>query len=146
MKPGEFMRALPDAVRTHLPPERHGFRSQARSWLAQLYYGDPLLHFEIWWLPEQRTKRLELGLHFESRDAALNERLLQRFSAHLFEIKDVLGPDVEAEMWDKGWTKVYEVRTIEGFDRDTLDAIAARMARIIAVLQPILEDVLSVAR
>jgi hypothetical protein len=146
MKPAEFMRALPDAVRAHLPSELQGFRSQARSWLVQLHYGDPLLHFEVWWLPEQRTKRLELGLHFESRDAALNERLLQRFSAHLFEIKDALGSNVEAEMWDKGWTKVYEVRTIQGFDRETLDAVAARMARIIAVLQPILEDVLSVAR
>jgi hypothetical protein len=145
MKPGEFMRALPDAVRPRLPVELQGFQWQARSWLVQLYYSDPRLHFEVWWLPDQRAKRLELGLHFESRDAALNERLLQRFLAHLFEVKDALGQGVEAEMWDKGWTKVYEVRPIEGFDRETLDAVAVRMAQVITVLQPILEDVTSVA-
>ena len=146
MRSGEFMRALPEAIRLHVPAEFRGFQWQARNWLVQLYYGDPRLHFEVWWLPEQRGRRLELGLHFESRDAALNQRLLERFLAHLFEIKAELGPEMEAEMWDKGWTKVYEVRRLEGFDRETLEAVAARMAQIITVLQPILEDALRVIR
>lgn len=146
MKSGEFMRALPEAVRPHLPPELQNCQWQARNWLVQLYYGDPRLHFEVWWLPEQRGKRLELGLHFESRDSTLNRRLLERFLAHLVAIKAELGPEVEAEMWDKGWTKVYEVRRIEGFDRETLEAVAARMAQIIAVLQPILEEAIRVIR
>lgn len=146
MRSGEFMRALPEAIRLRLPADLQGFQWQARNWLVQLYYGDPRLHFEVWWLPEQRGRRLELGLHFESRDATLNRRLLERFLAHLFEIKAELGPGMEAEMWDKGWTKVYEVRRIEGFDRETLDAVAARMTQIITVLQPILEDAIRVSR
>lgn len=146
MRSGEFMRALPEAIRLRLPAELRGFQWQARNWLVQLYYDDARLHYEVWWLPEQHGKRLELGLHFESRDAALNRRLLERFLAHLFEIKAELGPEMEAEMWDKGWTKVYEVRRIEGFDRETLEAIAAHMAQIITVLQPILEDAIRVIR
>lgn len=146
MRSGEFMRALPEAIRLRLPVELQGFQWQARNWLVQLYYRDPRIHYEVWWLPEQHGRRLELGLHFESRDATLNQRLLERFLAHLFEIKAELGPGMEAEMWDKGWTKVYEVRRLEGFDRQTLEAVAARMAQIITVLQPILEDVIRVIR
>ncbi len=137
------MRALPEAVRPYLPPELRDFQWQARTWLVQFYYSDPRLHYEVWWLGEQRGKRLELGLHFESRDPTLNQRLLERFLAHLFEIKAELGPQVEAEMWDRGWTKVYEVYPFAGFDRETLDAVAARLARVMTVLQPILEAEMS---
>jgi hypothetical protein len=69
----------------------------------------------------------------------VNARLLDGFLRHLFEIKAELGDSLEAEMWDKGWTKVYETIPLETFDEAYVDRVAGRLARVIVVLQPILE-------
>ena len=140
MKSSEFFGALPAATRTRLPERLQGFHASRRSWLVQLYYDHPLLHYEVWNLGE-RSGRLEIGLHFESRDRAENERLLRGFQSHLFEIKAELGESVEAEAWDKGWTKAYEVIPLEPFTQNYLDRVAARLAQMIVVMQPIFEHV-----
>jgi hypothetical protein len=138
MKSSDFFGALPEATRPLLPKRLQNFRVSRRSWLVQLYYAHPLLHYEVWNLGERRGK-LEIGLHFESRNPDENERLLRRFQAHLFEIKTELGESVEAEAWDKGWTKVYEVIPLKSFTPEYLDQVAARLAQMIAVMQPLLE-------
>ncbi len=132
------MRAIPPAARAKLPRQWQSFRTNLRPWLVQLSYGDPLLHYEVVTLGERRGI-LEIGLHFESRNAAVNARLLDGFLRHLFEIKAQLGDGFEAEMWDKGWTKVYETIPLEAFDEAYLDRVAGRLAHAIVVLQPILE-------
>ena len=101
------MTALPGATRERLPRELQRLRSFHRAWLCQLYYRDARLHWEVWNLGERRG-RLEIGLHFESRDRAVNAALLAGFSRRMVEVKASLGPQWEAEPWDKGWTKVYE--------------------------------------
>lgn len=80
----QFMQAVPAAVRAKLPPLLRDFRWRARGYLVQLYYGDPAVHYEVWSI--RRIGRLEIGLHFESRDGALNERLRQRFDEHILDI------------------------------------------------------------
>jgi hypothetical protein len=132
------MRALPAAARARLPGKWQNFKTQVRPWLVQLSYADPLLHYEVWTLGGRRGV-LEIGLHFESRDPAMNARLLDGFMRHLFEIKAELGDSFEAEMWDKGWTKVYETIPLETFDEAYVDRVARRLAQVIVVLQPILE-------
>jgi hypothetical protein len=132
------MRAIPPAARAKLPKEWQNFKTNVRPWLVQLAYGDPLLHYEVVTLGERRGV-LEIGLHFESRNPAVNARLLDGFMRHLFEIKAELGDEIEAEMWDKGWTKVYETIPLEAFDEAYLDRVAERLAHVIVVLQPILE-------
>ena len=132
----QFMHALPAATRERLPPELRRFKSANRSWLCQLYYRDPRLHYEVWNLGERRG-RLELGLHFESRDRAVNAALLAGFSRRMVEVKARLGPQWEAEPWDKGWAKVYETLSYEPFSEEVLAAVAARLARAMSVLQPI---------
>ena len=140
MTGSDFFGAIPAATRERLPRRLQDFKVNRRSWLVQLYYAHPLLHYEAWNLGERRGG-LELGLHFESRDRAENERLLLGFQAHLFEIRDELGESIEAEQWDKGWTKVYEVIEREPFTAEYLDRVAGRLARLIAVMQPIFEHV-----
>jgi hypothetical protein len=135
-----FMQALPEAVRPHLPPPLRKFRTSVRGWLCQLYYGDPRLHYEVWNFGERRGL-LEIGLHFESRDRALNERLLRGFLRHMIEVKATLGEQWEAEFWDKGWTKVYETIPYEPFSADLLDRVSRRLAQAMVVLTPIFEDV-----
>jgi hypothetical protein len=136
----QFMRALPAAVRPQLPAPLRAFKTSGRSWLCQFYYRDPALHYEVWNMGERRG-RLEIGLHFESRDHARNTALLAGFSRHMVEVKDTLGAQWEAEQWDRGWTKVYETVPYAPFDDDYLRAITARLARAITVLHPIWEAV-----
>lgn len=132
------MQMLPAATRPHLPPHLRNFRSQHRGWLCQLYYRDARLHYEVWNMGERRG-RLEIGLHFESRDPAANRRLLAVFSRRMPEVKAALGPQWEAEAWDRGWTKVYETLPYEPFDDERLSAVSRRLARAMTVLQPMLE-------
>jgi hypothetical protein len=136
LTPAQFMHALPAATRAHLPPHLRKFKSAARSWLCQLYYRDPRLHYEVWNLGERRGV-IEIGLHFESQDRARNAALLADFSRRMVEVKAALGAQWEAEPWDKGWTKVYETVPYEPFSHEVLEAISARLARAITVLQPI---------
>ncbi len=142
MRLDELLRAIPPATQAKLPQELQDFKVARRSWLVQLYYADPLIHYEVVTLGVKR-RELEIGLHFESRNAAVNERLLDGFMQHLFEIKAELGDRFEAEMWDKGWTKVYETFPMETFDAAYVDRVAARLAQVITVLQPILEELTS---
>jgi hypothetical protein len=67
-------------------------------------------------------------------------RLLDATSCGIsLEIKAELGDGFEAEMWDRGWTKVYETIPLETFSEAYLDRVAGRLAQVIVVLQPILE-------
>jgi len=139
MKSTEFMRALPEAIRPKLQKPLRDFETASRAWLVQLYYDSPYIHYEAWNLGERRG-RLEIGLHCESREADLNARLLDGMLAHLFEIKAELGPSFEAEPWDKGWTKVYETIPLERFSAEYVERVAARVAQVIGVLEPIRRD------
>jgi len=134
------MQALPAATRERLPPPLRRFKHAARGWLCQLYFRDPRLHYEVWNLGERRGA-LELGLHFESRDSAVNTALLKHFARYLIEIKATLGAQWEAEQWDKGWTKVYTTLPYEPFSTDYLATVADQLAEAMQVLQPIWEDV-----
>ena len=134
------MRALPEAIHPKLPKRLRALQTAGRAWLVQFYYDDPRIHYEVWNLGERRG-RLEIGLHFEAREADVNARLLDGMLAHLFEIKAELGPSFEAEPWDKGWTKVYETIPLDRFSTDYLERVAARVAQVIGVLEPIRRDV-----
>ena len=131
------MRAIPDAVRPHLPPALRDFQWHARAWLVQIHYGQPAVHYEVWSM--QYRNLLELGLHFEQRDPAANARLLAYFDAHAIAIKAELGERVEVEPWDKGWAKVYETWPLKPFELPFVEKVASRLAQMIAYLQPLLD-------
>ena len=139
MRASDFMRAIPAATRAKLPRKLQAFKTLTRPWLVQLAYADPLLHYEVATLGERRGV-LEIGLHFESRNPEVNARLLNGFQRHLFEIKAELGDSFEAEMWDKGWTKVYETIPLETYDEAYVERVAERLAHVIVVLQPMLDQ------
>ncbi len=136
----QFMQALPNAVREQLPPPLQRFKTSVRGWLCQLYYADPRLHYEVWNLGKRRGV-LEIGLHFESKDSAVNVALLRGFFPHMIEIKATLGAGWEAEYWDRGWTKVYETVPYEPFSSGWLEKVAGRLARAMTVLTPIWEGI-----
>jgi hypothetical protein len=135
----EFLRTLPGVVIPHLPGELQDIQvRQPWRWLVQMHYGDPALHFEVSHV--SRLNGWELGFHCESRDAELNRALLRGFQCHLAEIRDTLGERIEAEQWDKGWTKIYEVYPGGAITEVYQAAIGQRLAQIIRCLQPIFAD------
>ena len=134
------MQTLPNSVRHLLPLSLQKFRTSTRSWLCQLYYRDPYLHYEAWNLGRQRGL-MEIGLHFESKNRATNARCLAGFQQHMFEVKAALGSDWEAEPWDKGWTKVYTVIELDGFNEAYLEQVARLLALSMTVLQPIFDEI-----
>lgn len=130
-------------ARTLLPDARRNFEVGVRYGLVQLHFDDHQLghkvHYEIW----QRTRFVELGLHFES-DAATNDWLYSSFAQRQAEIDAQLnadaGPLVLVERWDKGWTRVHCEFPISGSrpDANEQPLLAARLADMISVLHPML--------
>jgi len=135
----KFLRTLPDVVLIFLP---HTLRSiqirQPFRWLIQFHYGEPRLHYEV--SRSQLSNGWELGFHCESRDKRLNRFLLDGFRRHLFEIKDTLGDNIEAEMWDRGWTKIYEIYPDGSLTTDYQRLVGQRLAEIIRCLHPFYVD------
>ena len=132
----KFLKTLPDVMVSQLPLELQGIKSrQPWGWLVQFHYGEPRLHYEV--SKVARVGGWELGFHCEARDKNLNRVLLDGFRRHLFEIKDVLGTSIEAEMWDRGWTKIYEVIPEEDFTTAYQERLGHRLAKIITCLHPI---------
>lgn len=132
----KFLNTLPDVVLPTLPMALQTIKvRQPHWWLVQFHYGEPRLHYEV--SPLRGGRGFELGFHCEAKDKQLNRFLLQGFRRHLFEIKDELGERMEAEMWDRGWTKIYEVVPTESLTLEYQKMIGQRMAQIIITLHPI---------
>ncbi|HRQ39997.1 MAG TPA: hypothetical protein PLD25_18970 [Chloroflexota bacterium] len=135
----QFIATLPPVVTPYLPAHLQGVQvKQPWQWLVQFHFGEPRLHYEV--SRVARRQGWELGFHCEATDPRLNRYLLDGFRRHLFEIKDTLGESVEAEMWDKGWTKIYEVYPDASLTRSYQTAVAQRLATIIICLHPIFVD------
>ena len=136
MSQQKFMQTLPEVTIPRLPKKLQAVQvRQPWRWLIQFHFGETRLHYEL--SRVARREAWEIGFHFESSDTQLNRFLLQGFRRHLFEIKDMLGESFEAEMWDKGWTKVYEVVPLEAFSTEHQVQIGQRLADVITCLHPI---------
>ena len=97
------------------------------------------MHYEVGF--HRRVERVEVGLHFEA-DPRTNARLLELFERDLIVAK-AISERFEAEPWDRGWARVYEMLPIEPLDDGYLRRVADRLADLIAALQPALEDALA---
>ena len=138
IKVSAFVKAVPAAARSLLPDDLRHFKIAAMPWLSQSYYDDKLIHYELVKLPFRYGENAwELGLHFENRIAERNLALLKHFDRHLFEVRDALGDDWVAEIWDKGWTKVYVTFMGEVLTDDLIAPTAERLAQAIRILEPI---------
>jgi hypothetical protein len=136
----QFLKTLPDVVVPKLPAhlQKAIVPHQPFRWIIQFHFGEPRLHYEVTGV--RGRDQWELGFHWEAKDKNLNRYLLDGFRRQLFEIKDVLGESVEAEMWDKGWAKIYDL--VEGAPLTPAyqEMVGARLAEIIVYLHPIYVD------
>jgi len=137
-----FLKSLGPLIIASLPePLRELKVAKPWRWLLQLHYGEPRLHYEVSRLRDREA--IELGLHFEHRDPRFNRFMLQGIRRHLFEIKSVLGEEVEAEMWDQGWTKIYLTIPLGNLDDDNLEKVSHKMAEFIRCMHPFYVDLRS---
>jgi hypothetical protein len=135
----DFLAETLEAARSLLPEELRDFQGRLHGSLAKAYYDDPDQHFEVWL--RRSAGRVELGLHFESRDRASNNRMLEWFADELGWIKAELGEHVEAEPWDRGWTRVHQTLALpEPLTSELRDDLASRLARMIELLEPLRRD------
>lgn len=137
MRVNEFLNLVAQETRAALPSPLRSFRTWKRYTLIQLFYRQRKIHYEVW-VRGGNVHALEIGLHCEA-DAATNTRLLATLYAHMFEIHDALGERVEAEQWTKSWTRLHELMPYEKLDAATAQHAAQRLAKMIQVVQPIIE-------
>ncbi len=138
MRVNEFLRLVAVTTRAQLPARQRRFQTQMRFTFIQLFYDKRALHYEVWVRGKERL--LEIGLHFES-NRETNAKLLDYFRewGRSFEIKAELGDQVEAEQWTTSWTRVHQLVPYQQLDEDTARATGERLAKMIEVLQPMLE-------
>ena len=142
-QPGElstadFLQGVLEATRAALPIELHSLQARQQWALVKFFADDPAIHFELW-LHRARA-RVELGLHFETRDAGRNQRLLAYIADELPFLKAALGDSLEAEPWDKGWTRVYLTRPLARLVPEEQARLATSFAELIQTLEPIRRD------
>jgi hypothetical protein len=134
----EFFSELLEQTRSLLPEDRRVFESRQTMNLMKAHYGaNYRIHYEVWINTEKDY--VELGLHFEDGPAS-TERLLRHFDTCILEIKDLLGPEVELERWTQSWGHLFELHPLEPLSDSFANRLAARLARHIVVLQPILDE------
>jgi hypothetical protein len=140
LRPTEFLSQVPERARQILPAHLRGFEARNRWSIVQLWYGPSArVHYEVGF--HRRVERVEVGLHFEA-DPRSNARLLDLFERDLIVAKAV-SERFEAEPWDRGWARVYEMLPIEPLDDAYVQRVADRLAGLIAALQPELEAALA---
>jgi hypothetical protein len=138
MKRREFFEDLTNAVRAGLSGEMQAFHSRHTMNLLKIHYGaNYRIHYEAWINTD--TGLVELGLHFEDGPESTS-RLLEHFDRHIVEIKHELGIHCELERWTKSWGHIYETHPIQPLTDAFADELAARLVRMIVVLQPLLDD------
>jgi hypothetical protein len=140
-----FLSGVLERTRGQLPAELQGLVARQQGALVKLYEeAEPGIHFELW-LHHNRG-RAELGLHFETRDAERNQRLLEYVEGELGFLKAALGQGLEAEPWDKGWTRVYLTRPLARLGPEQMEELATAFSELIAVLEPIRREAMEAAQ
>ena len=134
LRPTEFLNLVPERARLALPAHLRGFEARNRWSIVQLWYPPSArVHYEVGF--HRRVERVEVGLHFEA-DPRSNARLLELFERDLIVAKAV-SERFEAEPWDRGWARVYEMLPLEPLDERYLNKVAARLALFVTVLEPL---------
>ena len=118
-----------------MPTELQGLEARHQGSLIKLFGDEPDIHFELW-LHSTRA-RAELALHFETRDPDRNRRLLEYVADELPFLKEAIGAGIEAEPWDKGWTRVYLTRPLTRLDPDEQADLARGFAELTEILEPL---------
>jgi hypothetical protein len=132
----DFLAEVVDRLRPELTSELAGFREKRNQNLLKIYYDNEKVHYEVWFINQQRL--IEIGLHFEDGPVS-TAAYLAYFDQFIVELKHELGPDMEMERWTPSWGHIYELAPWTPLSERYAAQIGERLARYIAVLQPLVE-------
>ena len=136
MRIQDFQVTLVNKTRKQLPRGLKDFEPRSFFSMLKVFYRNPKLHYEVWVRGQERL--IEIGLHFEA-DKLTNDAFFDYFSSRALEIHDKLGPRVEVERWTNSWSRVHEVVPYSTLDAELVDKLAKKLAKMISVLQPMLD-------
>jgi hypothetical protein len=136
MKIRDFLGLVYDKLPERLPPDLRDHQCRIRWSLLQISFEKPSIHYEVW--VQRRARQIELGLHFEG-DREESYAWAERLAPRVIEVKAQLGDGAELEEWTPKWTRLHETVHMEtDLSEPLAGKIAARLARYIEVLEPIL--------
>lgn len=133
----DFLGLVYDKLPEQLPEALRDHQWRIRWSLLQVYFQKPNVHYEVW--VQRKARQIELGLHFEAeRDESY--RWAEALAPRAIEIQAQLGEHAELEEWTASWTRLHETIHMEtDLSEELANEVAARLARYIEVLEPILE-------
>lgn len=135
LRPREFIQRTGAAAQRALREQGLQFNLQVRGRLLKLWAGDDQsVHYEI--AVHEREMQLEVGLHMEA-DAARNAALYRELDRCMLDLQAELGERLWLERWDRGWARLYETEPLWPLDELRVEAVAARLVEIVAVIQPV---------
>lgn len=143
MRIQQFQVSLVKQTKSLLPRPLRDFDARSFFTVVKISYARPRIHYEVWVRGKERL--VELGLHFEA-EKPMNDALLDYFNRRSILVHAELGPRIEIERWTNSWARVHEVIPYTHLDDELVDKLAAKMARMITVLQPMVEECTPVRR
>jgi len=136
MRVAEFMPLVEQQVLSALSVHLRDCTSRIRSVWLQIHYHTTKVHYEVWLA--RKINRIEIGLHFEGAHD-FSYCWAELIAPYMPEIQARLGPQVELEEWTASWTRVHQTRPYDPLSETLADEVAARLAEMITVLQPMVE-------
>lgn len=132
-----FFARVATQLRKAVPVSYAGFTARPLFNLMKIAFDNDRVHYEVAF--DNARRRLEVALHFEDGPVS-TLAYLDFFGTRILELKESLGHEVEIERWTLSWGRIYEIWTLESLDQRTADRVASRLARYIALLQPLVEQ------
>jgi hypothetical protein len=138
MRRKEFMAEVLRACQAALPPACGNAHTRSTMNLLKIHFNENFrIHYELMFSAQNGI--IEVGLHFEDGPES-TAKLLEFFDMRVVEIKHQLGPEFELERWTKSWGHFFEVWPIEPLTVSFARRLGARLAEIIGVVQPYLDE------
>jgi hypothetical protein len=137
MRLQQFQVATVEYARKKLPRALRQFNARSFFTIVKISYAHPRIHYEIGVRGKERL--IEVGLHLED-EKTVNDAIREYLESCAFEIQAELGPRVEVEQWTNSWSRVHEVVPYTMLDAELVNNIGERLARMIAVLEPMLRQ------
>jgi hypothetical protein len=134
----DFLSHVADGLRSRLGDDYAGMETRRRFGYLQLYRGDPGLHYEIW--AQRRTRRVEIGLHFETADREWNYAAAGALAAHQPDVLAAVGPAFELEEWTSAWTRLHCSIDAPALTPELAEEAAARAADLVLGMEPLVES------
>jgi len=132
-----FFAGIVRELKASLPVEYRGFRHRGDFNLMKVWFDHYRVHYEV--VIDQQIGMIEIGLHFEDGPAS-TLGFLALLDAHILEIKDRLGPEIELERWTQSWGRIYDLRPLTTLDERITAPCGKRLVELITILQPMIES------